>query len=306
MQSERQIKNEIEFTLNFKDVADVLSVISSSYYKTLSDFYFKETNSKSQPDTKETKQFIKSNLDNVFPSSNLLEDDLVKENKFTKVMVIISCDQGFCGNFNTDLKKEVESTMKNNNYDNIYIYGKQFKLPSENNESTVTITRDSNIFYKNIFKELKSKESFKESLNFIDIIFDRILKSISEQSTRDENENVIYDICFNTFVHDIKKSEVKTERLYKIILDDNYGSSEENYYKYLSKQYPKESTEENIREMIIADPNPKTVLTTYLEIYNRLKLFDIFINSLITENYKRMNAMNQAKDEIEIILKKDL
>jgi F-type H+-transporting ATPase subunit gamma len=279
MQTERQIHQEVSYTQNFRDVADVLSVISSSFYTKLNKLY----------DSNDTTDGFKSVLDSFFKLSNSINiEDIFKNvaKEYKKVLFIVSCDQGFCGNFNEDLKKYVLKLENINSYDEIIVFGKQFKLPN----SHIKLSVRNNIFNTKYLTGLK-----KEQWNTFD--FDNIFHGNIESNPLNivnlyKKSNTEIHIIYCTLNPQNKKNEVRHEKIFTLEITDGYGSYEESYDKYLTDE-----------KNIIADPSPKDTISKFLDLYNKYKILDIFINSLIAENYKRMNTMNQAKDEIENIMK---
>ena len=269
----RQIREDINDTLTFLDVAEVLSAISSLAYVNISKIYESCFIGLFQS-LEQINKFLIESL-NYFDEDKktVLFDKPVK-----KAAILIGSNIGFCGKFNNEIK--TKSNYEKligplGNYDYIVLIGNQ-------------------IF--GVDKDAENKYPFPVSKKiFLDELINKKSETIEEiiKTFEGTGSNLEISILSNAYDHKLKKGKTVAN---KFLFPDsiNVNSSEliknSGYYQTLNN--------------VILEPDSTTFIKNLLQYYFKLSFLSLLVQSEIVENYNRMNAMNQAKDEIDIILKK--
>jgi len=264
----RQLKEEINGTITFFDVAEVLSTIASMAFANISKLY--EAN------------FIKLNLavDQVYgfikehtKLFNESEEAQVQDRK--KVAILVGSNLGFCGKFNNEIKLNYSKYIgKISNFDYVFLIGRQlFGIHETNNKLPFPVSK------KIVWQDLIDMKT-------------KTVNDIIEVFSGNELDLEI-SVMSNAYNQSTKKGYLLVKKfLYPSRLEvQNIADIKKvGYYQTLGD--------------VILEPESGTFLTNLLKYYFRISLLNLLVQSEIAENYERMNSMNQAKDEIDIILKK--
>ncbi|MFH1052004.1 MAG: F0F1 ATP synthase subunit gamma [bacterium] len=272
----RQLKEEINGTITFFDVAEVLSTIASMAFANISKLY--EAN------------FIKLNkaIDQVHGYINkyipLFAEEIPSEkpemverssSNRKKAAILVGSNLGFCGKFNNEIKLNYANYIGQlSDFDYVFIIGRQlFAIHETQYKIPFPVAK------KIIWNELIDVKT--ASVN--DII------DVLEESKQD----VEISVLSNSYNPEIKKGYLSDRKfLYpsSFELTNLENIKTVGYYQTLGD--------------VILEPESSTFLTNLLKYYFNITFLSLLVQSEIAENYERMNSMNQAKDEIDIILKK--
>jgi F-type H+-transporting ATPase subunit gamma len=270
----RQIREDINDTLTFYDVADVMSTIASLAYAKISKLY--EANflelSKSIADINE---FLEDKLFTQDSNPFLTGDT-------RKVAILIGSNIGFCGKFNNVIKENFAKIIgKLSDYDYVFLIGRQlFALHETAEKMPFPVAKV--LSWENLI-QIKDNSIAdivdildKGNSNFEISVLTNTYDIITKKAKKDKDgKNVPWLYKF----HYVKNIDLKNSDLIK----------KEGYYQTLAD--------------VILEPEPDTFMRNFLNYYFRNTLLNLLVQSEIVENFERMNSMNQAKDEIEIILK---
>ncbi len=269
----RQLKDEIGSTITFFDVAEVLSTIASMAFANISKLY--DANFiKLNASIDQVHGFIKNNIP-LFGNDEETLNKNQNSQKKKKAAIIIGSNLGFCGKFNNEFKLNYDNHLGQlNKYDHIFLIGRQIFGISE------TISKiPFPVSKKIIWADLIGVKT--ETVNSIINVLEEI------------KEDVEISVLSNSFNAETKKGFLSNRKfLYpsSFDLDNMENIKTVGYYQTLGD--------------VILEPESNTFLTNLLKYYFNITLLSLLVQSEIAENYERMNAMNQAKDEIDLILKK--
>jgi len=265
----RQIREDINDTMTFFDVAEVLSAISSLAFVNISKLYatnFTElSNSLGM-----VYSFLNDNLklDKATESSPILSGEV------KNAALLIGSNLGFCGKFNNDIKLNYEKKIGHlKDFDHAVIVGGQLFGISET-AVKIKFPVAKKIFWEPIVAHKTT-------------VVDELINYFEES-----NQNFKIQIFSNTYDYDIKKGSATVQQfIYPATLDlSSIATIEDSgYYRTLNG--------------VVLEPDPETFIKNTLKYHFRTSLLSTLIQSELVENFYRMNSMNQAKDEIEIILK---
>lgn len=262
----RQLREDINDTLTFYDVAEVLSTIASLAFINISRLYGANF----------TKLYTSLDEINIFLNDNLTKDGVKKihDGDIKKAVILVGSNLGFCGKFNNEIKYNYENTIGHlTDYDYVYLIGRQLFALSEHAS-------------KIPFPVAKTL-AWLDLINIKEKMINDIISSMDEYQTN--LEITIVSNGFNNITNKGFLSVRKFDYPLKVNFEKNNLIRKVGYYKTLKD--------------VILEPEPEPFINNFLKYFFKNSFLNLLVQSEIVENFARMNAMNQAKDEIELILK---
>jgi len=267
----RQLKEEINGTITFFDVAEVLSTIASMAFANISKLYlanFIKLNKSIDQVHGYIEQYIK-----LFEDENDSSKTADKNRK--KAAILMGSNLGFCGKFNNEIKLNYAKYIGQlSSFDYVFLIGRQiFAIYETNNKIPFPVSK------KIIWGDL------------IDVktnVVNEIVNVLEECG-----QDVEIFILSNAYNPTTKKGIFSSRKFFypsSFEIQNIESIKKVGYYQTLGD--------------VILEPESTTFLTNLLKYYFRITFLSLLVQSEIAENYERMNSMNQAKDEIDIILKK--
>jgi len=183
------------------------------------------------------------------------------------LLISIGSNISFCGNFNNFVKNKTNEVMKYQSFDKIYIIGQQIAI-NELNAENMKFPES---------RKLEKRVVVESKINFA--------KSMIEA-----NANSIITIVYNS----IDKNNLIHTKCEDIFLLNNDTM---DIFEFQTKGY------DTLFNNIIIDSEPKTTLTSLLNLYAEHRFLNILLDSEKAENFLRFTIMNSAKDESESLIK---
>ncbi|MFC2131939.1 F0F1 ATP synthase subunit gamma [Bacteroidota bacterium] len=265
----RQIREDINDTMTFFDVAEVLSAISSLAFVNISKLY--ETNFF---EISKSVGMVYSFLNESLKLDETSESDSILSGPVKNATILIGSNLGFCGKFNNDIKLNYEKKIGSlHDYNHAVLIGGQL-FGIDDSVEKIKFPVAKKIFWEPIIEHKTTVVD--ELINYFD----------------EANQNFKINIFSNTYDYDTKKGSAMVRQfIYPATLDLSGIETIEDsgYYRTLNG--------------VVLEPDPESFIKNTLKYHFRISLLSLLVQSEIVENFYRMNAMNQAKDEIEIILK---
>ena len=264
----RQLKEEINGTLTFFDVAEVLSTIASMAFANISKLYAANFVMLNEAFA-QVHGFVNEHV-KLFD-----ENDEVRKDGRKRAAILVGSNLGFCGKFNNEIKLYYEKYIgKLDKFDYVFLIGRQIFAMYETN-------------YKIPFPVSK-KIIWNELIDLKTITVNDIIKVFDE-----DGQDFEISVMSNAYNPLKKKGYLSINKFLYPNQFETQGIDnikKEGYFQTLNN--------------VILEPEANGFLTNMLKYYFKITLLNLLLQSEISENYERMNSMNQAKDEIDIILKR--
>lgn len=279
MRTIKQIKEEIDDTKVFYNVAEVLSLISGLAFQEMS--------------VKYKNDFTKLNKPLNIKSEKIIGGFQPNNEKVKKAAILIGSDLGYCGKFNNDIKKTFrkdDNLSCINNYNQFFLIGKKIH--------SLVKSEDNKKIFKKKFPNSKSFSTWNDLIdNKLKLIDEEIIEKFEDNNYMNESdEGFEVTVLSNKFLLKQNKGHIALSKFfYPKTQAVDYGGNE---------SIQKQGFYETIDGKVILEPKANIFIFNFLKYYFKATFLDILIQSEIVENLNRMNSMNQAKDEIDNTLKK--